>query len=74
MCSVTFLLLLQNREVGDLTSWKSLVSMQLDNILRDNAILRLLSLLPMIVVIWIMLYFVVTCACALQLALNQFMN
>ncbi|XP_057469816.1 SUN domain-containing protein 4-like isoform X1 [Actinidia eriantha] len=30
-----------NKEVGDLTSWKSLVSMQLDNILSDNAILRL---------------------------------
>jgi len=29
------------KEVGDLISWKSLVSEQLDSILRDNAILRL---------------------------------
>ncbi|CAI9117170.1 OLC1v1018516C1 [Oldenlandia corymbosa var. corymbosa] len=29
------------KEVDDLMSWKSLVSMQLDNIVRDNAVLRL---------------------------------
>ncbi|XP_052176866.1 SUN domain-containing protein 4-like isoform X2 [Diospyros lotus] len=29
-----------NKEVGDLISWKSLVSMQLDNIFTDNAVLR----------------------------------
>ncbi|KAK9270627.1 hypothetical protein L1049_026209 [Liquidambar formosana] len=28
------------KDVGDLVSWKSLVSVQLDNLLRDNAILR----------------------------------
>ncbi|KAL7200036.1 hypothetical protein ACSBR2_022194 [Camellia fascicularis] len=32
---------IMSKQVGDLISWKSLVSMQLDNILRDNAILRL---------------------------------
>ncbi|KAL7227927.1 hypothetical protein ACSBR1_022744 [Camellia fascicularis] len=34
---------IMSKQVGDLISWKSLVSMQLDNILRDNAILRLVS-------------------------------
>ncbi|KAL5776099.1 hypothetical protein ACOSP7_009025 [Xanthoceras sorbifolium] len=29
------------KDVGDLKSWKSLVSMQLDTLLRDNAVLRL---------------------------------
>ncbi|KAK0571304.1 hypothetical protein LWI29_013896 [Acer saccharum] len=29
------------KDVGDLRSWKSLVSMQLDTLLRDNAVLRL---------------------------------
>ncbi|KAF8412005.1 hypothetical protein HHK36_004564 [Tetracentron sinense] len=29
------------KDIGDLISWKSLVSFQLDNLLRDNAILRL---------------------------------
>uniref|UniRef100_A0A5B6YMN7 SUN domain-containing protein n=1 Tax=Davidia involucrata TaxID=16924 RepID=A0A5B6YMN7_DAVIN len=29
------------KEVGDLVAWKSLVSMQLDSILRDNTVLRL---------------------------------
>lgn len=45
-------LLLQGREVGDLLSWKSLVSSQLDIILRDNTILRLVSVLPVVLTIF----------------------
>ncbi|XAR55685.1 hypothetical protein NMG60_11035842 [Bertholletia excelsa] len=29
------------KEIGDLISWRSLVSMQLENVLRDNAVLRM---------------------------------
>uniref|UniRef100_A0A5B6YN45 SUN domain-containing protein n=1 Tax=Davidia involucrata TaxID=16924 RepID=A0A5B6YN45_DAVIN len=32
---------IMTKEVGDLIAWKSLVSMQLDSILRDNSVLRL---------------------------------
>ncbi|KAK3229682.1 hypothetical protein Dsin_001563 [Dipteronia sinensis] len=38
---LSFLCILQEKDVGDLRSWKSLVSMQLDTLLRDNAVLRL---------------------------------
>ena len=31
------------KDVSDLISWKSLVSMQLDNLVRDNALLRSVS-------------------------------
>ena len=34
---------LQIKDVSDLISWKSLVSMQLDNLVRDNALLRSVS-------------------------------
>lgn len=40
---------LQARDVGDLISWKSLVSTQLDDLLRDNFVLRLLLFLSNIV-------------------------
>ena len=36
----TNLLSLQMKEVSDLDSWKSHVSMQLDHVLRNNAVLR----------------------------------
>ena len=34
---------LQIKDANDLISWKSLVSMQLDNLVRDNALLRSVS-------------------------------
>lgn len=45
-------LLLQGKEVGDLLSWKSLVSGQLDIILRDNTVLRLVYVLPVVLTIF----------------------
>ena len=36
-------MLLQTKDVSDLISWKSLVSLQLDNLLKDNALLRSVS-------------------------------
>lgn len=34
---------LQVKDVGDLNSWKSIVSMQLETLLKDNSVLRFLS-------------------------------
>lgn len=53
-------LLLQGKEVGDLLSWKSLVSSQLDIILRDNIVLRLVSVLPVVLIIFSCSHSVVT--------------
>nr|DAD38945.1 TPA_asm: hypothetical protein HUJ06_013267 [Nelumbo nucifera] len=45
-------------DVGDLLTWKSLVSLQLDNLLRDNAILRLNLVLKHIYFFLLYLHFI----------------
>lgn len=46
---------LQAKDVGDLNSWKSLVSMQLETLLKDNSVLRSLLYLNNISLTYIML-------------------
>lgn len=50
-----FLSILQAKDVGDLNSWKSIVSMQLETLLKDNSVLRFLSYFNNISLTYVML-------------------
>lgn len=52
---VMFPFYLQAKDVGDLNSWKSLVSMQLETLLKDNSVLRSLSYFNNISLTYVML-------------------